>query len=300
VERLLQSVIVLRDVDVYADAIDCCFSTAICPLGRDRTYRRYWVFRSIPGLFVEDNEQHVPDDCFEPCDQLGPEAAADSSSASNKDGNDQSAVENAVVNSEENETAKNHTLAPDVDSSSTTSMNNKNDDGQVATENAGVNSEENDTAKDDTLAPAMDNDDVSGQVVAENAVLDSLEDQTGTASTSAVMTVHEQIAARNSVRWSMYIVPDDVDRLVAALNPRGIRESALKQIISDQSSQISDFISRCDIEAFRDRKPAAPQLTAEPEKVVEQKIEKSLREALLDLEERIFTGNLGNLKVIVS
>ena len=66
--------------------------------------------------------------------------------------------------------------------------------------------------------------------------------------------------------------------------------------MSDQSSQISDFISRCDVDAFCGLVPR-PSLTAESHKVTEQKLEASLREAVLDLEERIFTGNLGNLKV---
>ena len=31
-------------------------STSICPIGRDRNFRRYWVFESVPGLFVEQSE----------------------------------------------------------------------------------------------------------------------------------------------------------------------------------------------------------------------------------------------------
>ena len=186
------------------------------------------MFRSIPGLFVEDDEQHVSDDCFQPCEQLTTKAAVDKNNTDD-------------VNDEDNE--------------------------QVVAESADVNCAEIETSKDDSSVPA-------------------------------VMTVHEQILARNSVPWSLFIVPDDVERLLMALNPRGVRESALKQIISDQSSQISDFISRCDVDAFHGHKPA-PSLTAESQKVVEQKLEKSLREALLDLEERIFTGNLGNLKVLI-
>ena len=186
------------------------------------------MFRSIPGLFVEDDEQHVSDDCFQPCEQLTSKAA--------------------------------------VDKNNTDDANDK-DNEQVVAESAGVNCSETETSKDDSSVPA-------------------------------VMTVHEQISARNSVPWSLFIVPDDVEHLISALNPRGIRESALKQIISDQSSQISDFISRCDVDAFCGHQPA-PSLTAESQKVVEQKLEKSLREALLDLEERIFSGNLGNLKVLI-
>lgn len=39
-------------------------TSAIFPLGRDRTYRRYWVFNSVPGIFVEDDEEFVPDCCL--------------------------------------------------------------------------------------------------------------------------------------------------------------------------------------------------------------------------------------------
>jgi hypothetical protein len=28
---------------------------SMCPLGRDRYYRRYWIFKSLPGLFVEND-----------------------------------------------------------------------------------------------------------------------------------------------------------------------------------------------------------------------------------------------------
>jgi len=218
----------VNDKPVNHVDIGCYYSTAICPLGRDRTYRRYWVFRSIPGLFVEDDEQHVPDDCFQACEQLVSDATADENKA----------------------------------------VNDKRDDDQVTVESEVVNSEDNQTSKDDTSAPA-------------------------------VVNVQEQISARNSVMWSLFVVPDHVEQLVAALNPRGIRESALKQIISDQSSQISDFISRCDVDAFCAGKPTL-SLTAESENFVEQKMEKALREAMLDLEERIFTGNLGSMKVIIA
>jgi len=155
-----------------------------------------------------------------------------------------------------------------VDNLGTDDANNavEKDTDKVAEESADVNSSENQTQKDEDI------------------------------SAPAAMTVQEQISARNSVPWSLFVVPDDVENLIAALNPRGVRENALRQIISDQSAQLSDFISRCDVDSFCGHEPAPP-LTSETQKIAEQKLEASLREALLDLEERIFTGNLGNLKV---
>jgi hypothetical protein len=35
-------------------------STSVCPVGRDRHYRRYWVFQSVPGLFIEENKDFLP------------------------------------------------------------------------------------------------------------------------------------------------------------------------------------------------------------------------------------------------
>lgn len=32
----------------------------LAPLGMDRAYRRFWVFPSLPGVFVEDNEENLP------------------------------------------------------------------------------------------------------------------------------------------------------------------------------------------------------------------------------------------------
>lgn len=30
---------------------------SMCPLGKDRYFRRYWVFKSLPGVFVEDDDE---------------------------------------------------------------------------------------------------------------------------------------------------------------------------------------------------------------------------------------------------
>jgi bromodomain adjacent to zinc finger domain protein 1A len=34
-------------------------SCSLAPIGRDRMFRRYWVFQSIPGVYVEDQEEFV-------------------------------------------------------------------------------------------------------------------------------------------------------------------------------------------------------------------------------------------------
>ena len=61
---------------------------AVYPIGRDRTFRRYWVFHSLPGLFVEDEELFIPDDYLQPVPQLSPQKAqtiGDEKSTSDKE-----------------------------------------------------------------------------------------------------------------------------------------------------------------------------------------------------------------------
>ena len=44
----------------------CQRGFSLCPLGRDRFYRRYWTFASLGGIFVEDNDETVTADMLVP------------------------------------------------------------------------------------------------------------------------------------------------------------------------------------------------------------------------------------------
>ncbi|KAK7836011.1 hypothetical protein U0070_004102 [Myodes glareolus] len=50
-------------LDKIQSAIAC---TNIFPLGRDRLYRRYWIFPSIPGLFIEEDFSGLTEDMLLP------------------------------------------------------------------------------------------------------------------------------------------------------------------------------------------------------------------------------------------
>jgi len=55
------------------------------PLGRDRAYRRYWLFNSLSGLFVERDEIN-PGPCVDnPCGRRKPDITNDLSPANNKE-----------------------------------------------------------------------------------------------------------------------------------------------------------------------------------------------------------------------
>lgn len=50
-------------IEKIQKAIAC---TNISPLGRDRLYRRYWLFPSVPGLFVEEDYSGLTEDMLLP------------------------------------------------------------------------------------------------------------------------------------------------------------------------------------------------------------------------------------------
>ena len=59
-----------KEMELLDEILNLSARTNPQPLGMDRAYRRYWVFASVPGLFVEDDEQ-FPGACEDtPCAEL--------------------------------------------------------------------------------------------------------------------------------------------------------------------------------------------------------------------------------------
>ena len=46
--------------EIYELQTNCCMN----PLGRDRYYRRYWMYKSLPGVFVEDDDYDFKLGCY--------------------------------------------------------------------------------------------------------------------------------------------------------------------------------------------------------------------------------------------
>ncbi|XP_074146680.1 bromodomain adjacent to zinc finger domain protein 1A isoform X6 [Sminthopsis crassicaudata] len=200
--------------------------TNIFPLGRDRMYRRYWIFPSVPGLFIEEDYSGLTEDMLLPKPK--------SSSFQN---NVQS-----VVTSELQESTK---TAESFKSESTSNI-------------------------DSTLLPRP---------------------------------VHKPN------RWCFYSSREQLDQLIEALNSRGYRESALKETLLQEKSRIYEQLASFPEEKFHipdklqnDSKPICGrgkisnahdtfQISAE------RQLELRLRDFLLDIEERIYQGTLGAVKV---
>uniref|UniRef100_A0A8C2ZQ35 Bromodomain adjacent to zinc finger domain protein 1A n=1 Tax=Cyclopterus lumpus TaxID=8103 RepID=A0A8C2ZQ35_CYCLU len=92
-------------------------------------------------------------------------------------------------------------------------------------------------------------------------------------------------------QWFFYTSEEEVDELIEALNPRGHRESGLKEALlqeRDRLTHLNKHSHTDDLESSR----SVPQCTSAAETLMEGR----LRDLLLDIEDRIHQGTLGTLK----
>ncbi|MEJ1269318.1 bromodomain adjacent to zinc finger domain 1A [Cricetulus griseus] len=211
-------------LDKIQSAIAC---TNIFPLGRDRMYRRYWIFPSIPGLFIEEDFSGLTEDMLLP----RPSSFHDNAQSHNAQ---------VSVKTEES-----------FMSESTSSL----DQGPF---------------DDSILLPKP---------------------------------VHKPN------RWCFYSSEDQLDQLIEALNSRGHRESALKDTLLQEKSRICAQLAHFSEEKFHfsdnpqaDTKPVSSRgrssnVCDTSQMSAEKQLELRLRDFLLDIEDRIYQGTLGAIKV---
>ncbi|XP_075388162.1 bromodomain adjacent to zinc finger domain protein 1A [Tenrec ecaudatus] len=202
-------------------AIAC---TNIFPLGRDRMYRRYWIFPSIPGLFIEEDYSGLTEDMLLPRP---------------------SSFQNNVQSQEP----------------------------QASTE-----TEASEPTSSTDLGPC----DESGPLPKP---------------------------VRRPNRWCFYSTCEQLDQLIEALNSRGHRESALKETLLQEKNRICAQLVHFSEEKFHfsdkfqnDSKPVynrgRSSSACDPSQVsAERQLELRLRDFLLDIEDRIYQGTLGAVKV---
>ncbi|KAG8126266.1 putative Bromodomain adjacent to zinc finger domain protein [Naja naja] len=205
--------------------------TNISSLGRDRLYRRYWLFSSVPGLFVEEDYSGLTEDMLLPRPSSFHNVQAHISEKSQ-----------IVIKTGESLTAES-------------------------------------TSK----------------------TCQDLE-------TSTVVNVSQPIQKPN--KWCFYSSQEQFDQLLEALNSRGYRESALKDVLLHEKSRICEQFSSFPIEKFyiseKTQNEAKPQFGRGKmqngcdmvPKSAEKQLELRLRDFLLDIEDRIFQGTLGSIKVM--
>ncbi|XP_021257332.1 bromodomain adjacent to zinc finger domain protein 1A, partial [Numida meleagris] len=205
--------------------------TNITPLGRDRLYRRYWIFPSVPGLFIEEDYSGLTEDMLMP-------------QTSSFQNNVQSCTNEPQVFGKTGESLKSSESTSNVDQDSHTSV---------------------------------------------------------------VVEVPRPVYKPN--RWCFYSSREQLDQLLEALNSRGHRESALKESLLQEKNRIYEQLSNFPVEKFHI--PDKPQSDIRPPPVrgrmqnahdasqisAEKQLEMRLRDFLLDIEDRIYQGTLGAIKV---
>ncbi|XP_034015718.1 bromodomain adjacent to zinc finger domain protein 1A [Thalassophryne amazonica] len=97
-------------------------------------------------------------------------------------------------------------------------------------------------------------------------------------------------------RWSLYSSVEEVDQLIKALNPRGDRESRLKEALQQERPRLQQVLQHSDKNKYNHTESTQ----SDPESPVsaEALMEMRLRDLLLDIEDRIHQGGLGTLKVM--
>ncbi|XP_013795951.1 bromodomain adjacent to zinc finger domain protein 1A isoform X2 [Apteryx mantelli] len=205
--------------------------TNITPLGRDRMYRRYWIFPSVPGLFIEEDYSGLTEDMLSP---------------------QTSSFQNSV---------------------------------QSCTNEPQVFSKTGESLKSSESTSNIDQD----------------------SHTSVVVEVPRPVYKPN--RWCFYSSREQLDQLLEALNSRGHRESALKETLLQEKSRIYEQLSCFPVEKFHipdksqsDIRPPSGrgrmQNAHDPSQIsAEKQLELRLRDFLLDIEDRIYQGTLGAIKV---
>merc|ERR1712106_1006757 len=129
--------------------------------------------------------------------------------------------------------------------------------------------------------------------------------------------VHSNILPR--AHWAFYSTMEEIDDLVEGLNPRGIREGELKDKLLLERERIDqrvkkckvdqlvvseeevDKLEKCQLQGVQDRRDKTSKSTGVDSvplgTQLQGVVELSLRDQILELEEKIWVGTLGNLKV---
>ncbi|KAL4713092.1 hypothetical protein ACJJTC_001146, partial [Scirpophaga incertulas] len=110
--------------------------------------------------------------------------------------------------------------------------------------------------------------------------------------------------------WTVYHTAEQIDALIDSLNKRGLREGELRHSLEQERLNIAGHAARCPLHLLTSTAPAPPvpgtstrgrrvqpSLIVPDDCSLADALELQLRDHLLELEEKIFHGCLGALKV---
>jgi len=110
-----------------------------------------------------------------------------------------------------------------------------------------------------------------------------------------------EVSARSQTHWSVYGSVEDVDQLLDSLNARGLREGPLRAALVEQRDRLKEWVGKCDLAALSTptdvSQTRSVSAVTSVSAVENDSLVSDVREMILDLEERIYSGCLGSLKV---
>ena len=107
------------------------------------------------------------------------------------------------------------------------------------------------------------------------------------------MGIEELIKTRGKVPWAFYHSSDQLNTLMSVLNRRGFRENQLYSALRERLTILQRTISTCPVNFLT----SGVRTGDKSKQNATLMIELSLRDRLLDLEERIYVGGLGAITV---
>lgn len=242
-------------------------------LGADRAHRRYWRFISIPGLFVE-NDERWPGDCLPEGTPHHPELQ------------DKEATYAYIKNKFEDEFS---------DKENNFKKLKKSPKKLLLSDKNGVKSPRKETNSRKEFKQDLTN-------IKRNLVLCTGDKD---------CPVH---CKRSLITWSFYGNREDIQALINSLSTRGVRESELRNNLLQEMDNLLLVIDECpkhklNPEVFSDSNKAQNNKAAKKNKyenanlnfpsdmLVDDVMELTLRDHILDFEDKINSGCLGWLKI---
>ena len=281
-------------------------TTNLQPLGLDRYMNKYWVFPSVNGLFVELSEEQ----------QLKQqEEIDDKASATTADCKLSEALEENVVEDSSTLVMNTNQLTPaTITISSHESMNTVNtpneSDPAINSHNLTTSQDNVDHINGNAETPSSFNSSNNLSVPTNPAAAKFKRSLSPVIRLSKISTTSNShishgnttsnlasskphyIASNSNSKWGVYSSKEQIEILIDALNTRGEREVKLKGSLQ-KLLPVFDNVSNCPVfVSYTSQRWSMGPL----ESTADEYLELYLREQLLDLEEKIWMGNLGAIK----
>jgi len=192
--------------------------------GKDRYYRKYWIFTSCPGVFVEDNEDSEQLDLLLE-GHLNQKYKLPSHTETECNGSDEKKL--LMLNGDSGHHQENHNHKSDNES-------------QNGSQNGTTNGKENKPQLSDLTN--LSKQQVNGQnglpklPETNGALVETKMDCESTVDTPEFTTDY----VRNEFKWTFFSSMEEIDKLINSLSERGIRESELKQNLKDLKDKIAE------------------------------------------------------------